>query len=40
MSRWNSWGSAAPMWVPGVLLVAAGIALLWAAGRAVSRGSR
>jgi hypothetical protein len=34
MNRWRSWTAAAPLWVPALFLIAAGVGLLFAARRA------
>lgn len=38
MSRWHSWGAAAPLWVPGLVLIGIGFGLVVAARRSVRRG--
>lgn len=38
MSRWNSWGATSPLWVPGLLLTALGVALVVIAVKQVRRG--
>lgn len=38
MGRWNSVGATSPLWVPGVLLVLGGLALIWAARKEIRRG--
>jgi hypothetical protein len=38
MSRWNSWGAASPLWVPGLVLIGLGAALIYGALRSVRHG--
>lgn len=38
MSRWHSWGAAAPLWVPGLAFIALGLVLVAAAAKSVRRG--
>lgn len=40
MNRWHSWGATAPLWVPGLVLVVIGLALVATARRIVRRGDR
>lgn len=36
-ARWHSWGAAAPLWVPGLVCIVIGLALIEAARRSVHR---
>lgn len=40
LRSWHSWGQASPLWVPGLILIAVGVALVWAARQSVKRGAR